>query len=168
MEVRKSHNVKVLIFVVGKLKENRGSTSLLMLYLLMVLLLFFALYMEYVSISATYDRCVQEVERGANINLEYYMADSWRQYGLAMVLEDEELKNQALAMIYSRLELDNLGRHFEGGQLRYTVSFGTVEVKKETPSLLIEGVVSIYPRLLARFTGPVSIDFSVSTRNVGR
>ena len=150
-----------------KVKECKGAATLFMLALLSIALLFFCLFLEYVAITATYEKCIQELERAANINLEYYMNDDWRQYHLSEVTETALLKSAVLDMAKDRLELSATGEHIEDGKVRYRVYYTLTEVVgSNVPEVRLKGEIHIYPRLLAAYTGPAKIAFAVTTRNV--
>lgn len=153
-------------FLKEKLKDKRGSTFFIFIMLIMVLLVVMLCVMEYFRVMELHDTVTTEMERAANMALEYSMIDEARSYHISQV--DVDITKEQFDMYFTeRLELNDQLEKYVDGQRQYQVKFNSLEIHAEIPQITMQGSISIDLQLINKYMPePVELPFDIKTRNV--
>lgn len=153
-------------FAVQKLHEIKGTSIYIFILILSVLITVGLVSMEYFRVSGIYDSVTAEMERAANIAIEYSMIDEARGYHISEI--DPDIAAQQFDL-YFRTRL-GLGREYQKnddeGAIVYQVAFDSHDIDAEKSQILMQGDIYITMRLVGNYITGISMPFNIKTRNV--
>jgi hypothetical protein len=152
---------------IRKLWERNGASILIMMLILSILITVNLAIMEYFRVKAIYDAARTEMERAANISVEYAMIDEARSYHISKINPD--IARQQFELYFEdRLDLtDDFEKQDEEGNMVYMVIFDDFTINGDAPSMKMQGKIRVSLNLVGEYlTAPIDLPFRVATRNV--
>lgn len=149
-----------------KFSEEKGNIVYIFIILVTLLITLFLCVIEYYRVTELYDDVTTEMERAANIAVEYAMNDEARGYHLSKI--DESIAQEQFNTYFiQRLKLNSSFEQFVDGDRYYKVEFTTFNIDVEIPQIQMQGTLCIDLQLVKNYvTVPIELPFDIKTRNV--